>query len=101
MQSPHSLPVLPTQLIEAAANALLFVFLFALYPRCYEKRGFVTGVYLCGYSVIRFLMEYLRGDPRLAVGPFSIGQTISIGLFLLGVAILFLVSRMRHEQYVR
>lgn len=101
VQAPHSLPVLPTQLIEAAANAILFVFLFALYPRCYEKRGFVTGMYLCGYSVIRFLMEYLRGDPRLAVGPFSIGQTISIGLFLLGVTILSVVSRMRHEQYVR
>ncbi|MBQ7191140.1 MAG: prolipoprotein diacylglyceryl transferase [Kiritimatiellae bacterium] len=101
MQATSSLPVLPTQLIEAAANLLLFAVLFTLYPRCCARRGVLTGMYLCGYSVIRFFMEYLRGDPRLPVGPFSIGQAISIGLFLLGAVILFLVSRMRQEPYVR
>lgn len=80
-----SLPVIPTQLIESAANALLFVLLFSLYPRKHTERGFITGCYLIGYAVLRFGIEYLRGDPRLAVGPFSISQTISLGLFALGM----------------
>ena len=80
-----SLPVIPTQLIESAANALLFVLLFLLYPRKHTERGFITGCYLIGYAVLRFGIEYLRGDPRLAVGPFSISQTISLGLFALGM----------------
>jgi hypothetical protein len=33
-------------------------------------------------------MEYLRGDPRAAVGPFSISQTISLALFAIGSVLL-------------
>jgi prolipoprotein diacylglyceryltransferase len=39
-----------------------------------------------GYAILRFFIEYVRGDPRAVVGPFSIGQTISILIFLCGVA---------------
>lgn len=78
----ESLPVLPVQLFEAAANGLLFVALFLFYRK--YGRG-TTALYLMGYAVIRFSMEYLRGDPRAAVGPFSISQTISIALFVLGL----------------
>jgi phosphatidylglycerol:prolipoprotein diacylglycerol transferase len=81
----ESLPVLPTQLFEAAANLLLFVVLFLFYRRF--SRG-TTALYLTGYAIIRFGMEYLRGDPRAAVGPFSISQTISIVLFSSGLALL-------------
>ena len=81
----ESLPVLPTQLFEAGANLLLFIALFVLYRRF--GRG-TTALYLIGYAIIRFCMEYLRGDPRAAVGPFSISQTISLVLFLAGVALL-------------
>ena len=81
----ESLPVLPTQLFEAGANLLLFAALFLVYRRF--GRG-TTSLYLLGYAVVRFVMEYLRGDPRAAVGPFSISQTISLVLFLAGVALL-------------
>ena len=75
-----SLPVIPTQLIESGVNFLLFAALFMLYPRRHTNRGFITGCYLFSYSILRFVIEYLRGDPRLAIGPFSISQTISLGL---------------------
>ena len=77
-----SLPVLPTQLFEAAANLALFAALFFFFRRF--KRG-TMALYLIGYAIIRFGMEYLRGDPRAAVGPFSISQTISIALLTAGV----------------
>jgi len=44
---------------------------------------------------LHFTIEYLRGDPRMAVGPFSISQTISIGLLVLGLACLLYA---RHRQ---
>ncbi len=80
----ESLPVLPTQLFEAAANLALFAILFACYRRF--RRG-TTALYLIGYALVRFPMECLRGDPRAAVGPFSISQTISLVLLGLGVAL--------------
>ncbi len=86
----QSLPVIPTQLIEAGCNFLLFLFLFANYTKRHHLRGFQSGCYLMGYAVIRFCIEYLRGDPRFAVGPFSISQTISFAVFLAGAVILYL-----------
>lgn len=81
----ESLPVIPTQLIESAANFILFIVLYQLYPRRHQQRGFITGCYLVSYAALRFGIEYLRGDPRLAVGPFSISQTISVGILCLGI----------------
>ena len=81
----ESLPVLPTQLFEAGANFLLFVALFLFYRKF--GRG-TTALYLIGYAIIRFGMEYLRGDPRAAVGPFSISQTISLALCSVGIVLL-------------
>ena len=78
------LPVLPTQLFEAGANLLLFGALFLFYRKF--GRG-TTALYLIGYAIIRFGMEYLRGDPRAAVGPFSISQTISLALFSVGIVL--------------
>ena len=54
--------------------------------------GLILGLYLCGYAVIRFGIEILRGDPRAAVGPFSISQAISIGMIVVGS--LFILNAM-------
>lgn len=86
----RALPVLPTQLFEAAALLVLFALVLAIYLR---TRRYTAGIYLVGYAFIRFGLEYLRGDPRAAVGPFSISQTISIGVFLAGVVFLTLAFR--------
>ena len=93
----ESLPVLPTQLFEAAANLLLFVALFMFFRRF--KRG-TTALYLIGYALIRFAMEVLRGDPRAAVGPFSISQTISIALLAAGGVLAFRSFRRTDGRFV-
>jgi len=80
-----SLPVIPTQLIESAATLALFGVLFWLYPKHYQRRGLIGGLYLVGYAVLRFFIEYLRGDPRGAVGVFSTSQMISLAVFVFGI----------------
>jgi phosphatidylglycerol:prolipoprotein diacylglycerol transferase len=96
--------VLPTQLFEAAALFALFGALLAFRHRGSFMRRFgegaLTGVYMLGYGVIRFGIEYLRGDPRAEVGPFSISQTISLALIAVGLIFLCL-SRMRPAGYRR
>ena len=82
--------VLPTQLFEAAALLALFALLLFVYRR---TRRYTFGIYLVGYALIRFGIEYLRGDPRAAVGPFSISQAISIGMLILGVGVLVWQNR--------
>jgi len=89
--------VLPTQLFEAAALLALFAALMFLWRKRGGRDGLILGSYMVGYAAIRFGMEYLRGDPRAAVGPFSISQTISIGLALAGSALMAYAFRRRRE----
>ena len=99
-----SLPVLPTQLFEAVALLVLFVLLLLRYlrtirPSANNSTSFNTSFYLVGYAVIRFWLEYLRGDPRAEIGPFSISQTISIGIFAAGLVILGLRKRLASKHF--
>lgn len=88
-----SLRVLPTQLFEAAALLVLFAILLAVYR---QVRRYSAAIYLVGYGFIRFGLEYLRGDPRAEIGPFSIGQTISFGVVALG-GLFFICERIRQK----
>ena len=91
--SQRMVSVLPTQLFEAAALLALFAVLMVLWRFKKSSHGLITGVYMIGYAAIRFGLEYLRGDPRAAVGPFSISQTISLGLAAIGAAFAFCALR--------
>jgi len=89
----RSLPVIPTQLIEAAGNALLFALLASRYRRWSDRPGLVVGVYALGYACLRFGVEALRGDPRMPVGPFTISQAISVALAAFGLALVLRARR--------
>lgn len=93
-----TLPVLPTQLFESAALFALFAVLLVLRKRVANRPGILSGVYLIAYALLRFGMEYLRGDPRATVGPFSISQTISIGMVVLGGVLIAHGKFARHHR---
>lgn len=77
--------VIPTQLIEAGANILVFIFLLWFTRK--HRRGFLTlFVYIVIYGVERFLIEFLRGDEiRGFLGFLSTSQWISVALIAAGV----------------
>ncbi len=82
-----SLPVYPTQLIEAAGCLVLFIALWMCYRKASERvRSWLClGVYMVCYAILRFGIELLRDDPRGAfVLGLSFSQWISIGLFIAG-----------------
>ena len=89
-----ALPVLPTQLFEAFSVFILFAVLLAVYRRFGQTRpGLTIGSYMICYSIIRFGIEVLRGDPRANVGILSISQSISLILFLVGCAFILVAFR--------
>ena len=94
----ESLHVLPTQLFESAALLVLFAVLIFLRRKVVAFPGVLSGVYLVGYAILRFGMEYLRGDPRAAVGPFSISQTISLGMMVFGGMLIAYGKCARHHR---
>ncbi len=70
----------PVQALEALINVGIFVVLRALANR--GRRGYdILSVYLLFYGVMRFLLEFLRGDTiRGIYGGVSLSQWISLGL---------------------
>jgi phosphatidylglycerol:prolipoprotein diacylglycerol transferase len=84
---PIDTALVPTQLIEAIANFLIFGFLLWLHKRR-RFNGQIIYAYLMVYSVMRFTIEFWRDDERGWVLGISTSQFISIILFALGLALM-------------
>lgn len=75
----------PVQLVEAGCNLLIFVLLFILHrKRKFRQRLLI--VYFYTYPVVRFILEFFRGDEiRGFLFGLSTSQIISILLLLFAV----------------
>lgn len=88
--APSGMELFPVQLLEAAFNLLLWGVLTVVYRKT-SRPWLTTGLYLFLYGIIRFLMEFLRGDDiRGYIGELSVSQVISI--FIVAVGIVLIVS---------
>lgn len=88
--APAGVELLPIQLIESLANLVLWAVLAAVYRKS-KRRWFTSGLYLVSYGIIRFVLEFFRGDLiRGHIAALSSSQFISIFIVALGV---FLIIR--------
>lgn len=95
---PHGgpLPRHPSQIYEAVLEGLcLFVVLMicARHKQAFSHHGLLSGVFLAGYGLARFTVEFVR-EPDVQIGlmgtGLTMGQTlclpmIALGLILIGV----------------
>lgn len=85
----------PLFIYESILNLILFTFLYKIYKGKHNKlkSGFFMSIYLLGYSVIRFSLEFLRIDPwTTQLSPsltLNVAQTISILLIILSLTFIF------------
>jgi len=95
------LPRHPSQLYEAVSEGLLLFFVLWTLERFavrggWYRPGLLSGAFLIGYGVIRFLLEFTRQpDPQLGfvIGPLSMGQVLSSLMILAGAVILIVIYR--------
>jgi phosphatidylglycerol:prolipoprotein diacylglycerol transferase len=87
--TPLNIPLHPTQLYEAGAEALILLVLLATESRGKRYPGRTFWLYMLLYAISRFIIEFYRGDPRGAVLMFSTSQFISIVLAPLALGMLF------------
>lgn len=77
---PLHVPLHPTQLYESLATFLLFLGLLSAYKRR-QFTGQTFLLYVMSYGVIRFVIEFFRGDPErgfVSGGLLSTSQLISL-----------------------
>ncbi len=93
-------PVVPTQLIDSAANLLIFAALLHFAVRHRLRPGLLWWAFLVLYGVSRFLVEMLRTNPPLALG-LTQAQWLSIPTVLAGAASIAWMLRRGPAEGVR
>lgn len=93
--SGGNMPRHPSQLYEALFEGAVLWFLmliFILYFKALDKRGLLSGLFLCGYSLARFVIEFFRMPDEqigLIFDYLSMGQILSIPMFVVGSVFIY------------
>ena len=91
--TPLNVPLHPTQVYEAGAEALILLVLLGTENRGRRYPGRTFWLYILLYSISRYVIEIYRGDPRGAIGIFSTSQFISLVLAPLAIGMLLYLRR--------
>ena len=88
---PYGLTRHPSQLYEAFFEGIILFLLLMWIGKNTSKTGVISGSFLMGYGVIRFLIEFFR-QPDAHMGfitlQLSMGQLLSIPMFIIGLILL-------------
>lgn len=92
-------PRFPTQLIETVVNLILALCLYIYVKKGVKKDGQPIGIYLIVYSIMRFCLEFARGDEiRGGLLGLSTSQWISLMLLPLGLYLVFRKDRVDRTE---
>jgi phosphatidylglycerol:prolipoprotein diacylglycerol transferase len=94
-----ALPRHPSQIYQATLEGLLLFAILWLYSSRPRPRAAVSGVFLIGYGVLRWIGEYFRSPDAGIFGfsyTISMGQWLSLPMILIGVLFLVVAHR-RHS----
>lgn len=93
--APLGVSIYPTQLFEAGGELMNFLLLVMLY-RFRKFDGQIFWLYPALYSILRFMVEFFRGDAARGVyfgGIISTSQIISLLMFGVSLSMLWLLGK--------
>jgi phosphatidylglycerol:prolipoprotein diacylglycerol transferase len=97
---PILAPRHPSQIYEALLEGVvLFAVLWFVRTRFRTPNGFLTGLFLIVYSILRIIVENFREPDAPLVGMFTRGQFFSF--FTVAIGIGFIVWSRRYPTYPR
>ncbi|HEY0294939.1 MAG TPA: prolipoprotein diacylglyceryl transferase [Bordetella sp.] len=95
-QAGDGLPRHPSQLYELGLEGLALFALLWLFSSRPRPTGQVSGLFLIGYGLFRFLVEFTREPDDflgLLAGGLSMGQWLSLPMVLIGLAVFAITAR--------
>jgi prolipoprotein diacylglyceryl transferase len=89
----------PVFLYEQIGNLLLFIGLFILYKKRPKLIGSLTFIilYIGGYSIVRFIVEFWRIEPRVVFNTFTLNQIVC--LFGIILMMIFFIRKFTSYKY--
>ncbi len=89
----------PSQLYQALLEGLLLAVILLAYSRKKRPDAAISGLFLCGYGVFRFVAEFFREPDSqigyLAGGWLTMGMLLSLPMVLAGLSIMVWAYRRR------
>jgi len=97
--APPGIPLLAIQLIEAGSLFIITAILVLVYKKT-AGSGLTVCLYGALYSVLRFILEFFRGDlVRGVYGGLSTSQYISIAVFIVSAAVFcYIIVKKRRDS---
>jgi phosphatidylglycerol:prolipoprotein diacylglycerol transferase len=103
---PLHVPRHPSQLYEAFAEGVILSALLwwvdgLARARGYNRPGLMTALFLAGYAIVRFSLEFTRQPDAqlgLVIGPLSMGQVLSTIMLAVGLSLLGVIYRGREAS---
>jgi phosphatidylglycerol:prolipoprotein diacylglycerol transferase len=84
----------PSQIYEALLEGVvLFSILWFVRTRFRTPNGFITGVFLVVYSILRIIVENFREPDASLVGPLTRGQFFSLFTIVIGIAFMIVAKK--------
>ena len=89
---PDRLPRHPSQLYQFALEGVVLFTLLWLFSRKPKPVGAVAGMFLLGYGIVRFVVEFFRQpDAHLGLNSLGLsqGQLLSLPMIIIGAVIIY------------
>lgn len=97
--APIGVPLFPMQIVESICNLIIFIIILITYKR-FKGTYKTIALYSVLYSIVRFVLEFYRGDTARGILVLSTSQWISIALFIVGI-ILFIHSYDKKKKFTK
>jgi phosphatidylglycerol:prolipoprotein diacylglycerol transferase len=79
--APLNIPLHPIELYEMAAYFLVFLLVWEIRAR-YRVHGITFFIYLAGYGLARFVVDFFRGDPAMFAWGMQAAQVFGAAMVL-------------------
>lgn len=83
--------ILPVQFVESVFQFVAALLLFLFYFRT-KRADLLFPIYLLSYLIMRFLVEFVRTEPRI-IGPFTIYHILAVVFIPI---LIYIISRRSH-----
>lgn len=91
----------PSQLYEAFLEGVVLFLIVRFVSKITTGNGMATSAAIAGYGLFRFIVEFFRQPDAqigLFMGIFSMGQLLSLPMFIIGISAALLLARQNARQ---
>jgi phosphatidylglycerol:prolipoprotein diacylglycerol transferase len=90
--APLNIPLHPIEIYEMAAYFLVFLLVWKI-RKHYRSDGFTFFIYLAGYGMARFILDFFRGDPAIFAWGIQAAQLFGVAMISASLAGFMLLKK--------